>query len=308
MPPTRRTSNTPQPKGRRPKIAGTGPAAARRSTDRPTEPVEPSTPSEQAPDEVAPAADAAAPDVTGAAAARPEAPGDERAAATSPGDEPDAGEGAGRPVDAGSAAADPPVAEPSAPARPVNRTTSLRPRTPSGDEGGAEAAADPAEARAGWMRVAVIGALALALGAFAVVAAFRPGATVSNRAWVDTAATTQVSAAARDAIQTLYSYKFDTVDQDFDKARAVLTDDMRTEFDKTAKVTRDAVVQTKTETNAQVTDIGVKLLDDEHAELVASMNVSASNDGVAQGSAEGPLSVTMKKVGDAWLLADIRDR
>ncbi|MGW0042762.1 hypothetical protein [Rhodococcus sp. NPDC003348] len=201
-----------------------------------------------------------------------------------------------------------PVQETAAPGRPVNRTSALRPRQRSAEDVEVEDAADPAAERRGWRRVAVIGVAALALAAFALLAAFRPGADVSNRAWVDTSATTQVAAAARGAIQTLYTYKFDTVDQDFDNARAVLTDSMRTEFDQTAQVTRDAVIQTKTATEAQVTDIGVKLLSDDRAELVASMNVSASNDGVAQGSAAGPLSVTMSKVGDIWLLSDIRDR
>ncbi|MGW6694082.1 hypothetical protein ACWF62_09915 [Rhodococcus sp. NPDC054953] len=194
------------------------------------------------------------------------------------------------------------------PGRPVNRTSALRPRSRDDATGVAVTAPVSAAERAGWRSVAVIGIVAVALAAFAAVAAFRPGATLANRAWVDTAETTRVSAAARDAIQTLYTYKFDTVDQDFDNARAVLTDDMRTQFDETAQVTRDAVTQTKTATNAQVTDIGVKLLDDDRAELVASMNVSASNDGVEQGSAEGPLSVTMARVDGTWLLSDIRDR
>ncbi|MFC4605050.1 hypothetical protein [Rhodococcus kronopolitis] len=178
--------------------------------------------------------------------------------------------------------------------------------TDASDEG--ESAGDGSDAGAGRRRVVVVGAVALALAAFAIVAAVKPGTDIANEAWVDTAATSRVSADARHAVETLYTYKFDTVDEDFDNARAVLTDSMRTEFDKTAQVTRDAVVQTKTATTAQVSDIGVKLIDGDNAELVGSMVVSATNDGAAQGSAQGPLSVTMKKVGDTWLLSDIRDR
>ena len=116
--------------------------------------------------------------------------------------------------------------------------------------------------RAGWKRVTTIGLVALGLGVFALVAAFRPGADVPNQAWVDTSETSKVTADAKNAIQTLYTYKFDTVEQDFENARAVLDDAMREQFDKTAAVTKDAVIQTKTATNAEVTDIGLKLLSD----------------------------------------------
>ncbi|MFE3290191.1 hypothetical protein [Rhodococcus sp. NPDC059234] len=305
MPPTRRTSNTPQPKGRRPKIAGTG-AAGRRESVSPADEARASTKpadteeSKAEPAGVAPAAvesDApAADDVAdvAATAAEAEVASDDAAQA-----EP-------------TAEAEPQAeaVEPEVPRKRINRTSSLRPRGEGGVavDSGEEAAGATASDRAAWKPVVAIGAVAVVLGAFAVLAAFEPGADVSNRAWVDTSETSKVTADAKHAIETLYTYKFDTVDQDFDNARAVLTDNMRAEFDKTAKVTRDAVVQTKTATVAQVTDIGAKLLSSDQAELVASMNVSASNDGQAQGSAEGPLSVTMTKVGDTWLLSDIRDR
>ncbi|TQF68706.1 hypothetical protein FK531_12940 [Rhodococcus spelaei] len=293
MPPTRRTSNTPPPKGRRPKVAGTGPAGSRKAAAAPVEEVrEPEVAATQSLD---PEPATTTPAV---AATEPTPEVEVEIPAGASVDTPDAAEGAGA------------AAEPELPRKKINRTSALRPRGASESAGAAaEAATGPGESdRGAWKPVVVVGAVAVVLGAFAVVAAFEPGADVSNRAWVDTSATSKVTADAKHAIETLYTYKFDTVDQDFDNARAVLTDNMRTEFDKTAKVTRDAVVQTKTATSAQVTDIGAKLLSDDKAELVASMNVSASNDGQAQGSAEGPLSVTMTKVGDTWLLSDIRDR
>lgn len=294
MPPTRRMSNTPQPRGRRPKVAGTGKAPG-----RPTSPVE----------------DTAAVPVENTAPVQVEGPAAESVAVA-----------AAKPV-ATPEVPEVPESEPveAAAAKPVENATPARAASSDvevddadgaddADGDGAEApdesvsAGDADAARAGWRRVAVVGVVALVLAGFAIVAAVKPGADVANQAWVDTAATSRVTADARHAIETLYTYKFDTVDQDFDSARAVLADNMRTEFDKTAQVTRDAVVQTKTATSAQVSDIGVKILSDENAELVGSMTVSATNDGAAQGSAQGPLSVTMTKVDGTWLLADIRDR
>lgn len=314
MPPHRRSSNTPQPKGRRPKIAGR--QSPRSEAPAPDEVEQTSLPATGTPDSSPAAAVASEPPVEVTAPA--DRAVDTEATAVEP--EPDTVETGGSD---GAEAQDTPEstpegsAEPQTTPRPVNRTSSLRPRAqadagPGGPrDASSTVAASPADdeaVRAGWRRVAVLTAIAVGLGVFAAVAAVRPGAQVTNRAWVDQAETMEVTAAARDAIQTLYTYGWETVEEDFDNARAVLTDSMRTQFDQTAQVTQDAVTQTKTQTNAQVTDIGVKLLDGDRAELVASMNVSASNDGVEQGSAAGPLSVTMTRVGGTWLLSEIRDR
>ncbi|MFD1814929.1 hypothetical protein [Rhodococcus gannanensis] len=305
MPPQRRNTNPTPSKGRTPKIAGRqtprGDHVAPADTDRREPELREPTPAIDA--TPAPAAsttdegtDRPAPD-RGADAVEDAPTSSDAAVSVSEG-----------PSDATAGESSDTTAseEPQSRARPVYRASSLRPRPQEPDEG--DAAEDAATVAAGWRRVAVVGAVAVALAVFAVIAWLRPGGEVDNRAWVDDAETMQVTAAARDAIQTLYTYGFETVDQDFDAARGVLSDDMRSQFDQTAQVTRDAVIQTKTKTNAEVTDIGVKLLSDDHAELVATMNVSATNDGAAQGSASGPLSVTMTRVDGEWLLADIRDR
>lgn len=162
--------------------------------------------------------------------------------------------------------------------------------------------------RLGWRLVAVLGAVAVVLAAFAVVAAFRPGTTVSNTAFVDIAATSEVTDATRSALETLYAYAPDTIDQYPDRAHAVLTDSMKEEFDKTVEPTVSAVKQTGTSTTVQLSDVGVKVLDGDRAELIVNMTVSAEMNGVAQDSASGPLIVQMEKVGDVWLLSDIADQ
>lgn len=162
--------------------------------------------------------------------------------------------------------------------------------------------------RLGWRLVAVLGAVAVVLAAFAVVAAFRPGTKVSNTAFVDIAATSEVTDATRSALETLYAYAPDTIDQYPDRAHAVLTDSMKEEFDKTVEPTVSAVKQTGTSTTVQLSDVGVKVLDGDRAELIVNMTVSAEMNGVAQDSASGPLIVQMEKVGDVWLLSDIADQ
>ncbi|WP_072804564.1 hypothetical protein [Rhodococcoides yunnanense] len=171
-------------------------------------------------------------------------------------------------------------------------------------------AAAPATATAGrrsWTGVAVVGAVAVVLAAFAVVAAFEPGAKVDNTAWVDQGATSEVTREAEDALTALYTYSDATVDQDFDKARAYLNPEMLAEFDRVADTTKSAVQQTQTATQADISDIGVTRLESDKAELVAVLNVSATQGGVAQGNAEGPIVVNMEKTDGKWILSAISD-
>nr|GLK34752.1 hypothetical protein GCM10017611_16010 [Rhodococcus wratislaviensis] len=169
------------------------------------------------------------------------------------------------------------------------------------------AADDNGSGRITWKLVGVLGAVAVVLGVFAVVAAFKPGADITNTAWVDEGATAEVTKAGTEAIETLYTYSYETIDQDFEKARGYLNDAKRDEFDSTAGTTKEAAIQTKTATQASVTDIGVTVLDGDRAELLAHMNVSATGDAVAQGSAATPLSIKMEKIDGKWVLSDISD-
>ncbi|MBM4547820.1 mammalian cell entry protein, partial [Rhodococcus hoagii] len=99
--------------------------------------------------------------------------------------------------------------------------------------------------------LAILGAVAAVLAAFAVVAAFEPGADVANTAYVDIGGTAEVSDAARSALNTLYTYSPDTIDAYPEQARKVLTENMRGEFDKTIDPTVAAVKQGGTATTVQ---------------------------------------------------------
>ncbi|PQP21213.1 hypothetical protein [Rhodococcus opacus] len=188
------------------------------------------------------------------------------------------------------------------------KVPNLQPRISKQQAPAAEtAAADSGSSRITWKLVGILGAVAVVLGVFAVVAAFKPGADITNTAWVDEGATAEVTKAGTEAIETLYTYSYETIDQDFEKARGYLNDAKRDEFDSTAGTTKEAAIQTKTATQASVTDIGVTMLDGDRAELLAHMNVSATGDAVAQGSAATPLSIKMEKIDGKWVLSDISD-
>ena len=169
-------------------------------------------------------------------------------------------------------------------------------------------AGDVQRPKSSWMPVLVVALVAVVLGALAVVAAFRPGASDSNIAWVDQAETAAVTEAAAHAIEAMHGYNFETIDEDFAEIRELLTDERRAEFDSTAQVTKDAAVQTRTVTEVNVAHIGARMIDEAHAEVAAYINVSATGDGVAQGSAAAPLLVRMEKADGRWLVSEIRDQ
>ncbi|WP_202399757.1 MULTISPECIES: hypothetical protein [Rhodococcus] len=175
------------------------------------------------------------------------------------------------------------------------------PEPPAGEAGGSRASG-------GWRPVILVGAVAVVLAVIAAVAAFRPGADVSNVAWVDTAETREVTEAAKVAIETMHGYDYRTIDEDFGRIRELLTPERLEEFDSTADVTKKAAIDTRTVTEVMVEHIGATMLDDTRAEVAAYINVSATGDGIAQGSAAAPLLVRMEKSDGRWLVSEIRDR
>ncbi|MEZ7238974.1 hypothetical protein QYS60_14545 [Rhodococcus sp. GXMU-t2271] len=296
MPPQRRKPNPAgPPRGRRPKIAGTGrtPGAGGAARPEPT-PTEP-TPTEPNPTE--PTSTEIAP--TASTSPEPTPP--------EPTPSPTARAGTAAPEAAGSEPSTAPVGQDS------DLESAPESREPASVDDGGDVAEPAAQAggtvsRGSWRPVAIVGGAALALGAFAAVAAARPGATVTNEAWVDSAATSEVTAAAGNAIETMHGYNHETIDEDFAAIREVLTPPMREEFDLTADVTKQAAVQTHTATEVRIDHIGASMLDDDRAEVAAFISVSATGDAVAQGSASAPLLVRMEKIDGTWLVSEIRDR
>ncbi|MHD0280486.1 hypothetical protein [Rhodococcus aetherivorans] len=305
MPPQRRKPNPMgPPRGRRPKIAGTGRTPAPGGADRPATP-EPATTESATTESAATEPAATEPAVTG-----PAATGSATTGSATTGSEPSATTAPQAPTPA---PVEPAGKAPTASGSETARKSAPGLRTPAPvEDAGAER--EPGEqpggtvARGSWRPVAILGGAAVALGAFAAVAAARPGATVSNEAWVDSAATAEVTAAAGHAIETMHGYNHETIDQDFAEIREVLTPPMREEFDLTAEVTKQAAVQTHTATEVRIDHIGASMLDDDRAEVAAFISVSATGDAVAQGSASAPLLVRMERIDGKWLVSEIRDR
>lgn len=294
MPPQRRKSGPVGPARRRPKIAGSTRArSSDPSVDRPeAETPEAETPAAESPAAESPAAARGAAATSGAETSTEDAsssdtPADRDTEAAGP-----ESTGSDLTRDTADDAADATPDE--APVARVSATASSVGSTRSGTRS--------------MRRPLVIGAVAVILAVVAVVAAFRPGADVSNTAWVDAAATREVTDAAKHAIEAMHGYNYETIDEDFAEIRSLLTPERLEEFDATAEVTKQAAIQTHTVTEVNVLHIGTSVLDESQAEVAAYINVSATGDGIAQGSAQAPVLVRMQKTDGNWLVSEIRDR
>ena len=309
MPPQRRKSGPVGSPRRRPKIAGS--SRARSSDPSNDNPVTPTTPAETTPVETppvetttagtraaeTPAADAPAPEPPQSGAGRTEAtaePADRTSDTDGTSDDDRDGAAAVTLAKSDEASADRGKADETAPVTRVSATAS--PAVPGG--------AGTRSRRAPLM----LGVAAAVLAAVALVAAFRPGTSVSNEAWVDAAPTREVTDAAKQAIEAMHGYNYETIDEDFAEIRSLLTPERLEEFDATAEVTKQAAIQTHTVTEVNVLHIGTSVLDDTQAEVAAYINVSATGDGIAQGSAQAPVLVRMEKADGKWLVSEIRDR
>ncbi|WP_026344073.1 hypothetical protein [Nocardia sp. BMG111209] len=165
-----------------------------------------------------------------------------------------------------------------------------------------------------WALPVGLGLVAAVLTAFAVVAAFRPGVSDGNAAFVDTQATQQVQAAADNALKTIFSYDAATIAGDKgaaaykDGVHKVVTGKMLTDFDKYADTTVSAIQQAKSTATTSADPIGVTLLTGDRAELLIDLTVSATRNGVPQESASAPIVLRMQKINGRWLAAEITDR
>jgi Mce-associated membrane protein len=159
-----------------------------------------------------------------------------------------------------------------------------------------------------WGLAAGLLVAAVAVTAVAIVAALRPGVEDGNNAFVDAKATQEVTAAADNALKTIYSYDIKTIGGYKDAVHKVVTGKMLGDFDKFADTTVSAVQQTQSTATATPDPIGVTLLTSDRAELLVDLTVAATKNGVPQESASGPIVLRMQKANGHWLASEIADR
>jgi Mce-associated membrane protein len=285
MPPRPRTPRPRVSTIRRPRVAGSAPAAQRTTTTTTTD--------RSAADDVrtrpiplgsGPAAEPAAPGPS----ARPEDPAAE-------------GPPPQQPVHEASASDEP--------------TTAERAVTPVA-EPAADLASNSGSKRS--MRVPLLAAALVVLTGLAVFfgiedARLRHTPAAANSALVDVGTTAEVAGQLTDALQTIYSYDFARLDENERAARAVITPEFADQFNRLFAQVRDLAPQQQAVVSATVTLSAVKEITGDRAVLVAFMDQQATRAAAGDGqptqlAAAGRLTVTGQKIDGRWKIAGVESK
>ncbi|MEI4746589.1 hypothetical protein [Rhodococcus erythropolis] len=287
MPPKRRTGGPSSPQNRRPKIAGSARSLNVPAGTSDSDPVEPTI--EQPEEETQ---EAVKPEVAKPKVAKPTLTKAES------GD-----------IEPSKAETDAPESTPGPDLTKAAKTVADEPKAPATPETGAgESATTPTQSKAGWRLVAILGAAAVIVAILAGIAFFKVGAKTDDIAWVDEGATAEVLRVTPSALAAVFTFSPDTFDADFDKGVQGLNQSMRDQLTQYKDTQKAGVEQTQTATTADVPLIGITRLEKDRAQLLAQLNVSSTQNGVAADSRSGMVIVSLEKQDGNWLISEIRDQ
>ncbi|MCS4255432.1 Mce-associated membrane protein [Rhodococcus erythropolis] len=292
MPPKRRTGGPSSPQNRRPKIAGSARSLNVPAGTSDSDPVEPTIeqPEEETQEAVKP--EAVKPEVAKPKVAKPTLTKAESGDIEPPKTETDAPE----------STPGPDLTKPA-------KTVADEPKAPATPETGAgESATTATQSKTGWRLVAILGAAAVIVAILAGIAFFKVGAKTDDIAWVDEGATAEVLRVTPSALAAVFTFSPDTFDADFDKGVQGLNQSMRDQLTQYKDTQKAGVEQTQTATTADVPLIGITRLEKDRAQLLAQLNVSSTQNGVAADSRSGMVIVSLEKQDGNWLISEIRDQ
>ncbi|GAA3067677.1 hypothetical protein GCM10010464_34840 [Pseudonocardia yunnanensis] len=215
-----------------------------------------------------------------------------------------------------------PTAEEPAPEQPAPETsaseeptTEERAVTPA-EEPAADLASDSGSKRS--LRVPLLAAALVVLTGLAVLfgsedAHLRDTPSAANSALVDVGTTAEVSGQLTDALQTIYSYDFARLDENERAARAVITPEFADQFNRLFGQVRDLAPQQQAVVSATVTLSAVKEITGDRAMLVAFMDQQATRAAADDGqptqlAAAGRLTVTGQKIDGRWKIAGVESK
>ncbi|MFW0795407.1 hypothetical protein AAFP30_16470 [Gordonia sp. CPCC 205515] len=224
-------------------------------------------------------------------------------------------------VETGETAVD--MTKPTGKTRPVARVSTLRPgneapaQSAAGGASKIDTAGKPGRSWSGFGNTTlyVLGGVAAVLALFALIAGLHPGAKIGpNKAFIDQAGTTELTSQASTKLCQANSADA-TTEQNFDawsgKTKTVLTGKALEQFNELIKAQKDALTQAKAKNDCRMDALGVQNMsgsdDGATAQLVATMIVSGSQNGIATQSISPRYQVNMVKHGDQWLIAEVLD-
>lgn len=129
--------------------------------------------------------------------------------------------------------------------------------------------------------------------------------SAENRAVVDTAATSEAVGQVSKAIEVVLSYDYTKLDENERASREVITGKYAEEFDKTFADIRKVSPEQKLVVTTTVLLAGVTILNDDRAELIATMDLAAVRDTTPYNS-PGRVKVVATKVDGRWKIAEMQ--
>ncbi|GAA1000423.1 hypothetical protein GCM10009551_071360 [Nocardiopsis tropica] len=189
-----------------------------------------------------------------------------------------------------------------APERPQRKPSSTSPDDAETPEGAANS---------GWTNYIVIAAAVVILAAAATFGLARPFAgTVDNRAFVDTALTTQVVSTAKQAAKDIYSIDMNNVGQWEQRMNELLTPGMVDEAKKMRAGITQAAGQlqdvTITVDDAGLTT-GVAFASPDHAEVLLNVVRQVTERGVPGVTGQSPIKFVLDRFDGAWKVSSITE-
>jgi Mce-associated membrane protein len=161
-----------------------------------------------------------------------------------------------------------------------------------------------------WRKVAVVAAVAVVIGIFAVVAALKPGASAqSNVAFINSAETSALKAQAGDRICAVLSIDPTKFDDWANNAKVGLTGQALTEFNEYQATSKDLAAQSGQGAECKVDLVAVSNMDSENATVIATLVISTTQQGVAvlSGPGQARTELGLQKVDGQWLISRISD-
>ena len=162
-----------------------------------------------------------------------------------------------------------------------------------------------------WGKVAVVAGIALVVGIFAIVAAFKPGVSESgsNLAFTNASDTSELKAQAGDRICAVLSVDPTKFDDWANNAKTGLTGEALTQFNEYQSTTKDLAAQSGQGAECQVDMVAVSHMDESNATVITTMIISSTQQGVAVlgGPGQARTELGLQKIDGQWLISRISD-
>ncbi|QWF83742.1 hypothetical protein [Amycolatopsis sp. CA-230715] len=181
---------------------------------------------------------------------------------------------------------------------------------PEGASSGGDA--EPAVATKNWRAVLAAGLVVVFGGLacwFAVETAHVRGGAADNAAYADTTTTTEVLGQVDDALAKVFSYAYDNPGPTDEAAAQVLGGHAKEQYQQLFAQVRAQAPAQKLAVRSRAVLAGVKMLDGDHATVLAFLDQSATRgDAGTDGASGAQLTVTAERQNGRWIITDLKSQ